>query len=317
LTFVLLAVLSLSGAQGRHGAASFDVPAYVAELERLSSQIAAAATPQEARIAADSARDRWFVTVGDEIVVVDVGWIDADLTAAANDSAEWPRVRARITQRLRAMRTEASEPQSRTVARPGTVLAGILSREEFQRSRGSRWLEEQRNRVSRWLLEMLDRLTGPLIGSRTAAITFGWIVSLAALSAFAVWLVAILMRRSRAAALELADLAPRRMAARELALSAMTALRAGDVRTAVRLGYRSALSRLHEQGTWQVDESRTPREYLQLLPHDDPRRSVISDLTRQFEQIRYGRRMTTTEDAHLVANSLERLGCLHAADRAI
>jgi hypothetical protein len=129
--------------------------------------------------------------------------------------------------------------------------------------------------------------------------------------------VTTLTRRSNAAALELAAAAPRRAAAREWALRAMTAARAGDVREAVRCGYHAVVSRLDEQGAWRMDESRTPREYLALLPAGDPRSAALAELTGQFEQIWYGRRQPTGDDARRVADYLERLGCLHAADRAI
>jgi Domain of unknown function (DUF4129) len=317
LHLTLLAVIVLSGAQPHRGAATFDLQGYVAELDRVSAQIAAASTPPAAQAATETVRDRWFVTMDDEIVIVDVSWIDAGIAAAGNAS-EWPRVRARITGRLAAMRAEATmaPPPDRT-QNPGATLAEVMSRTEFQKNSGSRWLEEQRNRVSQWILQMLNRLTGSAMGSRTLGIVFAWAASLLALSAFAIWLVTTLTRRSNAAALELGAAAPTRAAAREWALRAMTAARAGDVREAVRCAYHAVVSRLDEQGTWRIDESRTPREYLALLPAGDPRAAALTELTGQFEQIWYGQRPPTGDDAQRVADYLERLGCLHAADRAI
>lgn len=315
--FTLLALVVLSGAQAHQGAATFDLPGYIAELDRISGGVSTASTPQQARAATSGMRDRWFVTIGDQIVIVDMGWLETELAATTARPEQWARSQSRIGRRLAAMSAEAAATETPATQPPGTALAEVLSRREFQQSTSSRWLKNQQNRVSQWILQMLDRLTGSAIGSRRLAIVFAWTTSLLALSAFAFWLALTLTRRTSAAALGL-DVTPLpRTAAREWALRAMAAVRAGDVREAVRFAYRAALSRLDEQGTWRVDESRTPREYLGLLPSDDPRHPVVSELTRQFEQICYGRRTVTGEDARLVADHLERLGCLHATDRAI
>jgi len=307
----------LSGAQSHQGAATFDVPAYVAELDRVFSAISTASTPQHARTATDGVRDRWFVTTGDQIVIVDVTWIEAELAAAVGKPGQWTQVQSRLTQKLAAMKADASVPETPLTEPPGTALAEVLSRAEFQRDPTSRWLDEQRNRVGQWILQMFNRVIGSAVGSRTAAMVFAWAASLVALAAFTLWLVTTLTRRSSAAAIELAITPPRRTAAREWALRAVAAARAGDAREAVRCGFHAAVNRLDEQGTWRVDESRTPREYLRLLRTDDPRHTVVTELTRQFEQIWYGHRTATGEDARRVADQLERLGCLYAADRAI
>jgi hypothetical protein len=124
-------------------------------------------------------------------------------------------------------------------------------------------------------------------------------------------------RRTRAAVLALGPLVLTREPAREWARRAVAAAAAGDFRESIRCGYHAALARLEEQGTWQVDESRTPREYVRLLHGDDPRLPALSDLTRQFELTWYGRRTATDDDARRLFAHLERLGCLRAAQRAI
>jgi Domain of unknown function (DUF4129) len=197
------------------------------------------------------------------------------------------------------------------------VLRDVLSRREFQRSATSVWLESLRKQVGDWMMSVMRRLAGSGLGSRTAAVAIAWAASLLALAALALWLVEMLMRRSRADSLGLGPIAPPRAAAREWAQRAMAAAKAGDFRGAVRFAYHAALCRLEEQGAWRVDDSRTPREYVRLLRADDPRLSVVSDLTRQFEQVWYGRRIPTDDDARLLTAHLERLGCLRAPDRAI
>ena len=212
---------------------------------------------------------------------------------------------------------DASRDDAAYAAEIDAVLRDVLARREFQRDASSAWLESLRKRVGEWLMGVLRRLMGSGLGSRAAAVGFAWAASLLALFALAWWLVGMLTRRSRAASLGLGTMAAPRAAAREWAQRAMAATRAGDLREAVRCGYRAALCRLEEQGLWSVAESRTPREYVRLVPAGDPRFPVMSELTRQFEQIWYGRRIATDDDARLLAAHLERLGCLRGPDRAI
>jgi len=91
---------------------------------------------------------------------------------------------------------------------------------------------------------------------------------------------------------------------------------AGDLREAVRCGFHAAVRRLEEQGSWSVDDARTPREYMRLLHGDDPRRTMFGDLTRRFEQVWYGHRSATGEDVRHIAAHLERLGCLRPGEQA-
>jgi hypothetical protein len=197
------------------------------------------------------------------------------------------------------------------------LLRSVLARREFQRSASSVWLDSLRQRVSDWLMAFLRRFDGTGLDVRAVGIVLAWGSSLLALSALSWWLVQMLTRRSRAASLELGTMRVPAAPAREWARRAMAAARAGDLRESVRSAYHAAVCRLEEQGIWRVDESRTPREYVQLLPADDPRFAAVSDLTRQFEQVWYGRRPATDDDARLLAAHLERLGCLRPADRAI
>ena len=313
----LVAFLALPPAVMQRGSATFDLPAYLAELDRVRTAIAAASTPEEAAALSAALPDRWWVAVDDQVTVVDMRWMEESIRASTADTSRWASVRDQIGQRLATMRASALEDSRPPVQAPGQALEAVLARPEFQSSATSRWLDEQRTRVGAWLLRTLNRLSGTGLSGRTMAITFAWIVSIAMLAALAFWFVRMLTRRSHAAALELRSAAPRRAPAREWALRALAAARAGDLREAIRSGYHAALCRLDEQGIWTVDDSRTPREYLSLLRGDDPRHPVVLDLTRRFEQVWYGRKMPTMDDARRVSEHLERLGCVRESERAI
>ena len=311
------AILALPALQSPRATTTVDVPAYLVELERVTAAIASAQTPEDARAVATAFPDRWWVTAEGQVVVVDMQWVDDRVSTAAGDPPRWRSVQDSIGQRLTTMRAIAAAPIESGSAAPDRALAAVLARPEFNRSPTSRWLEEQRARFANWLSRIFDRMAGSGISSRTIAITVAWTLSTIALVALTLWIVRVLTRRSRAAALELGAAAPARAPAREWAMRALAAARAGDLREAVRCAYHAAVSRLDEQGAWTADETRTPREYLRLLRHDDPRHPTLLALTRQFEQVWYGRRTPTLDDAQTLAAHLERLGCLHASERAI
>jgi hypothetical protein len=297
--------------------ATLDVPAYLVELDRVRTAIDRAATPDEVRAVAEALPDRWWVTADGQVVVVEMRWLDDAVESSAQNAPPWTAAREHIGRRLTTMREIAAARGDAAEVAPGKALEAILARPEFQRSPTSRWLEEQRARLGNWLSQLFNRLTGSGLGGRALAITLAWILSIVALVLLVAWFVTMLTRRTRAAALDLATAAPRREPARDWAMRALAAARAGDFREAVRCAYHAALSRLDEQGVWTVDDARTPREYLRLLRADDPRHPAVRDLTRQFEQVWYGHRTPTMDDAQTLSVHLEHLGCVHASERAI
>lgn len=71
---------------------------------------------------------------------------------------------------------------------------------------------------------------------------------------------------------------------------ARRAAAAGLWRDAIHCLYWASISRLDSRRLWPVDRARTPREYLQLFPAEDPRKTGLSALTRIFERTWYGGR---------------------------
>lgn len=81
----------------------------------------------------------------------------------------------------------------------------------------------------------------------------------------------------------------------------------GEWREAVHYLYWASISRMESMRLWPADKARTPREYLKLLKSDDPRRSGLLNLTRNFERIWYGGREadeSTYTNATKVASEL-------------
>lgn len=304
----LLATIAL-GVQPAGGAA-LDPPAFIHELERATDAIRRAASVEDVSA---SIPLRWTVRTETGPIVVDTAWIREEFAATTPES--WPSIRRRVANRLENMRHEAAGAHLDIGGDPRAALADTLATTEFERAQASNWLEQMRRRISAWLLRLLDRIFGASVGNRTIAVAFAWIAGTIALIALALWLGRLMTRRSPATALEL-DQTAHRAPAREWALRALAAARAGDLREAVRCGFHAAVRRLEEQGTWSVDDARTPREYLRLLHGDDPRCSTLGDLTRRFEQVWYGHRSATGDDVRHITGHLERLGCLRPGEQA-
>jgi hypothetical protein len=305
LTLTLFALVALSVAQPT---GPVDLQSYAAGLARLASDFGAARDASQGAALAAATPDRLLVKTGSRVQAVDLTWIDEDASDAREGSLPWETARGRILRRLGSMRDDALEPMPRMDRDPAAEAKTVLSRQEFRQSPTSQWLEQQRERVGGWLRGVIERMFGS---------GFAWITAIVALAALATFLARLLVRRTEGAALEIGTATMPRMEARHWAQRALAAARAGDLREAIRLAYHAAVNRLDEQGVWKIDESRTPREYVGLLAAGDPRRSPVTDLTRRFEQIWYGHRAPTADDAASMAEQLERLGCLRPDDRAI
>lgn len=297
---------------------ALSLPGFLAEVDSVTRQVEAATSADNAR--AISVPDSWRVDAPGQRIEVDVGWLRDALDGRPRSPEAWPARRSALVARLKALRdlsaAERPAADQQVRARAGAVASDILQRDEFARAsrRSFAWLMLER--VSEWLANQWDRLgLGRASGDRGARV-FAWLTALLALAALGVWLIRVLKDRDDGGSLDLSDAAISRPRARELALKAAAAARAGDSRDAVRLAYHAALERLEETGAWRVDDARTPREYLPLLRHDDRRQALVSDLIRRFEPVWYGNRDAAPGDAEAVTLHLEVLGCLRPGDRA-
>ena len=294
---------------------------FPADLETLGNEIAALGRAADAPALAGRIPESWRVVDGDERVDVSARWLIAALVAAPAKPEAWPATRAALVRRLKGIGDEiesagdASRARSRAQARAAveTILAGS----EFQQSAASRWRERLQERVGKWFEDLLGRFGAGRGAARGTALVFAWAAAIAALIGLGYWLARTIAEHPRGASLGLGSGAATRPRARDLALRALAAARLGQTRDAVRCAYGAALVRLEEQGVWRIDDARTPREYLPMLPATDSRHPVMIDLTRRFEQIWYGNRAAADDDARRVTDHLEALGCLRPGERAI
>jgi len=277
------------------------------QLETLASEIERVEPSAASRLAASIPP---VERVGDQ-VEVRFEWLRAPLLAAAGD-ADWASRRRDLASTLRAMGRETSElPPARMFGKDArAALAHVLDDRAFQRARRDSWQRRLVDRVKNWLADAWDRSLGRRFGTRSVAVALAWAASIGAI-------VVLLIGLARAAAARRAERpiafntgTPDRTAAGELALEAVSLARAGRVREAVRAAYRAAVRQLEEEGALRVDDARTPREYLRLLPAPHRRRPALAALTTTFERIWYGSSAPGPDEGERIVALLRDLECL-------
>ncbi len=317
-TFVSRALAQSAGTP--IAAKSTDLAGFIRDTDDLSKRIAAS-DASGARDIVASLPPAWRVRHGADEFNVTTDWIAAPLHQAAARPGEWTKTRTTVAARVEAVHREAldlqedeQEPDDGTALTPAAARAAlrdVLARRELKQRDDARLSNSMRQRIQQWLAELFQRLPISRNAATTFSRVFAWVVALGALAALATYLYrARLPRRTLTA---LAIEVPRATSA-EWAARAYAALRAGDAREAMHCGYHAILFRLEEQGVWRVDDSRTPREYVHLLPAHDARRAAFIDLTRRFEQTWYGSRAA---DGPGLLSHLEAFGCAAPSKPAI
>ena len=306
---VLLMLLAAAAPRATAAAAAppLSVPEYVARLDVLTALVAAPHDPS-GRPSAGEIPQVWRVDGSLRVFDIPTGLVRRDLRAwqARRDEA----ARERLLNHLHLLRSEAASferPAADRVAERA-LLTGILKADEFRNVHGPTWLDRLRQRV----LELVARLLGRLF-ERSAIPAIGnvlvYVLIALAVVVLAVWTFRFL-RQTAAADTVLPEriIAPTREWPLWLA-DAQAAAARGSWRDAIHLTYWCAVSFLEAKGAWRPDRTRTPREYLRLLPASSDDRTLLAALTRRFELVWYG---TEPADAQAFADSianLKNLGC--------
>lgn len=289
-----------------------DAAQFAAEISRLAADLAAA-TPQTAAEIEKRLRPVWSVRHGSRQYDVPAESIRTAIRDAARDPSKWADERERIAERLRALAREAStlaaQPAPPAGGHARAVLDRVLADPEFGRLRAQSAMQQWWQRIVDWVAGVLRRMGLGRVANAATAEVIAWTVSLVAFGALLVWLISVLGRSRSRARLEVSDAAVETPSASAWARRAAAA---EDPREAVRCGYRAAMRRLEEEGVWRVDDARTPREYLRLLPEAHRRRSPVAEVARRFEEIWFGARRATDEDRLTLMKRLRELECLPA-----
>lgn len=300
--------------------AGFDVPGYIAELDRWSAELArpGGQPPAGWQAMRQSLPAAWTVDAGGQRFNISTAWLAQGLEKLSRESPESDAVRRGLQARVAAMREQASafgatagfEAAGASGAR--AKLDRIMNRREFRNVRrpaGPNWLQRLRERLATVLAELLYVTFGRIGTSPRAGRVIVWSIIALAFAAMAIWLKRMIARSSPEPLLRLEAPLFRSRDWRQWAAEAAATANTGDYREAIRCAYWSAVLRLEEAGTWRPDRARTPREYLRLLPSASAHRPPLADLTRRFELSWYGNRPTGTGDFQLALQQLERIGC--------
>ncbi|HVH56549.1 MAG TPA: DUF4129 domain-containing protein [Vicinamibacterales bacterium] len=290
-----------------------DPVTFVADLQRVSAEVSGGAAGQVPVVTLPSA---WIVEAGDQRIDVPAQSFRRALENARRNPSTWPAQRSRILAQLGAMLDEARAFAAQSSVRAGSspadsrgTLNTILSGAEFRQLREQSAFTRLRQRAAEWLLDVWDRLGGSMLGRRGTAIVFAWIAVLVTLGMLASWLMRVILRSPQSEPFGLTPAPSKRRSARAWARDAMTA---ADPREAMRYAYRALICGLEEEGAWRLDDARTPREYLRLLPADHRRRGPAGDVIRRFEEVWFAARAATEADRAAVVARLKELGCLPA-----
>jgi hypothetical protein len=255
----------------------------------------------------------WKVQVGERVVDVPGGWVQQRLRVSQAAPQQWTAVRSQLLEALAIAEREAQSLHAEAGAldanRARGSLDAVLARPEFAQMARETAMTRLQNRVLEWLRRWWTRLGGDRLAVRSTATVFAWIASVAALLVLASWLIHTLRHSKRLPLTLPEEPHGRRMSARAWAERAVAA---EDLREAARCAYRAVVSRLEEDGIWRIDEARTPREYLGLLPRGHARRPMLEDVARRFEEIWFGGRPGTADDRGSLLRQLKELGCLPA-----
>jgi Domain of unknown function (DUF4129) len=287
---------------------------YVADLDRYSSAVNDLPShPEKSAQLRAALPKNWTVQTSTGVMTVSTAWLDDLLRRWGDETNNRGDIQQRIQKDLAAMRQQAQESQlPAKVASDSAAqakLKEILSRREFRSVEGPTWWDEMWEKFWNWLDRMWDKVFGRVHVSRNVGSTISWtLISFAFL--VVVWLIARnLLAQSRGLLLHLEAPVRTHGSSREWADAALQAANAGDFREAIHCAYWAAVYRLDEAGVWTLDATRTPREYLRLLKAEVPQRPAMSEITRNFEVVWYGKKPASEREFRMAVDGLEKLGC--------
>lgn len=309
LTFICVVLLSFGVVVAAQ--APLDPSQFAANLRTLADRISRA-SPADAADINKTIPAVWTVEHQSRRYEVPGVWLRGALLEAG-DEARWPAHRAAVAGRLTALARDAdalAQVKTPADARDSRLtLERILADRQFAGLQRQSAVQRVWQAALDWVAGVLRRLgLGRVAGAATAE-AIAWTISILALTGLTVWLITALKGSSRRRSPSHLAPAPERLTASTWARRAAAA---DDIREAVRCGYRAATCRLEEEGVWRIDDARTPREYIRLLPPDHRRRVALTDVVRRFEEIWYGARGVTDDDRRTVLGRLREMECLPA-----
>ena len=313
---VLLLVLGMTaGVRAQIPSAATDLRGYVADLQNWSEAVEQLpAHPERSSELRHSVPLKLDVQNGGQHFAISNAWLVLALVHFENDARQRAAIQQQLAQRLQWELQQAQAlsqpPQAPSSHVARAQLTAVLSRREFRFVRPPSWWDLMWARVWRWIGRQLEKLMGRLHLKPAVSNVLSWIL----LGVAFLLIALILWRNLRRAERGMTRLGLQAPAStvwgwRQWADAAQVALAEQRYRDAVHCCYWAAVLRLEQMGVWRLDDSRTPREYLRLLPRDSQHRQTMTSLTRSFEMVWYGYRPVTSAQAESALQELENLEC--------
>ena len=237
-------------------------------------------------------------------------WLREALGAAKEAKAtERTESMRQASEHLAEVAQEAGRSQdAASFGRAHAAAAEVLARGEFQAAAGPTWLDRQTARLQEWFLQLL--LGMDRIGSHNPwlAPAMEWICFLLAAGGLVFFIRRSLARQALRVAFGSGVPAGYAEAdATDWAREAEDRAGKHEWREAVHCLYWAAITLLESRRLWRPNPTRTPREYLRLLPPNSAARESMGALTRSLEAAWYGRAESTEAEFLAARASFEQL----------
>jgi hypothetical protein len=311
LLSLLLATAVVAPAQTSH----VDLATYIANLQRWSAAVAELpAHPQKVEELRRSVPFKLEVETPGERFAVSDAWLVMALANWEKQASQRSALQQQMLQRLQWQLQQAqalSQPaEAPSSAAARARLAAVLSRREFRFVQPPTWWDLVWARIRRWFYNWLDKWFGRFHLKRSVSNVLSWSLLGSAFLLLLLMLWRNLRRVPRGMTrLGLQSPVSAAWGWRQWADAARAAAAEQRFRDAVHCCYWAAVFRLEEMGVWRMDDARTPREYLRLLPRDSQHSATMAALTRILETVWYGYRPVTPAEAESALQELERLAC--------
>ncbi len=275
----------------------------------------------------------WKVESRGQRFAVSTEWLDASLIRLESAPAARAEVKKEILARLDRLRADAAAFDSAPKPDPGAARAAmedVLRQRGYASVRQPSWLELALQRLWRIFGRVLGRLFGRVGTHVNVQRMIVWSLIVAGFVVLVVILRRVLLGALRRTDLNLPPAPKPAKTWRQWAQEALAAAARGNYRAAVHACYWAAVARLGDLGVWNIDPSRTPREYLRMLDRlganvalpgrDRPLqpgqafppsgvRAAVGTLTGTFERVWYAGQDASANDYRSSVDRLEELGC--------
>lgn len=293
---LLFALLSLSAFPS--GAAAEPVPlsasAYANELAGAQRLVAACALTGAACDASAIPVDADVARAGGTTFRASWLWLREALAVAKGASPQERGNSMRLAaQHLVECAAEANSPRQEGAAelpQAQAAAARILARAEFQAGPGPTWIDRKMARVQDWFLRILLGVSRLGAGNPWLAPLLEWICFLGAAGGLLLFVRQSLSRQTLRLSLGGSAAAAQGDSGQvaDWARLAEESAAGERWREALHHLYWAAILSLETRRAWRPNPTRTPREYLLLLPSGSPAQRTLRELTRSLERVWYG-----------------------------